>query len=145
MNREQQQATSMKHLFLFFIILNTALSAKAQTTIHGVVKEAGGEKLPGANIYFDQTQIGTTSNIDGTFKFTTSLTGKASLHVDFIGYKSFVQTISFNDDSIFMNVILKETFNQIEAVTISAGAFEASDKMKSVELRSLDIVTTAGA
>jgi hypothetical protein len=145
LKREQQQATSMKHLILFFIILNTALSAKAQTTIHGVVKEAGGEKLPGANIYFDQTQIGTTSNIDGTFKFTTSLIGKASLHVDFIGYKSFVQTISFNGDSIFMNVILKESFNQIEAVTISAGAFEASDKMKSVELRSLDIVTTAGA
>jgi hypothetical protein len=145
LKREQQQATSMKHLILFFIILNTALTAKAQTTIHGFVKEAGGEKLPGANIYFDQTQIGTTSNIDGTFKFTTSLTGKASLHVDFIGYKSFVQTISFNGDSIFMNVILKESFNQIEAVTISAGAFEASDKMKSVELRSLDIVTTAGA
>jgi len=42
LNREQQQAASMKHLFLFFIILNTALSAKAQTTINGVVKEAGG-------------------------------------------------------------------------------------------------------
>lgn len=135
----------MKRLILFFILLNTAFIASAQTVIQGVVKEASGEKLPGANIYFDQTQIGTSSDIDGKFEFTTSLTGKANLHVAFIGYKNFIQPISFNEDSIFITIILKPAFNQLDAVTISAGAFEASDKMKSVELRSLDIVTTAGA
>jgi len=135
----------MKRLFLFLFILTTALALEAQTTITGIVQEADGEKLPGANIYFDQTQIGTTSDVSGKFKITTSLTGKANLHVKFVGYKTFIQTVSFHKDSIFMEVILKPSFNQIDAVTISAGAFEASDKMKSVELKSLDIVTTAGA
>jgi hypothetical protein len=145
LKREQKQATSMKRLFLFLFILTTALALEAQTTITGIVQEADGEKLPGANIYFDQTQIGTTSDVSGKFEITTSLTGKANLHVKFVGYKTFIQTVSFHKDSIFMEVILKPSFNQIDAVTISAGAFEASDKMKSVELKSLDIVTTAGA
>ena len=145
LKREHQQATKMKHLSLFFLLLTTAFIATAQTTIQGVVKDAKGELLPGANIYFEQTQVGTTSTLDGTFEITTSLTGTKSLQVNFIGFKSFAQAVSLNGDSIFINVVLKEAFNQLDAVTITAGAFEASDKMKAVELKSLDIVTTAGA
>jgi hypothetical protein len=135
----------MKQLTLLFFLLNIAFHATAQTIIQGVVKEAGGALVPGANIYFDQTQIGTTSDLNGRFEISTNLTGQSNLHVVYIGYKSFVQTIFFNEDIIFIAVNLQEAFNQLEAVTISAGAFEASDKMKSVELKTLDIVTTAGA
>ncbi|MBL4709294.1 MAG: TonB-dependent receptor [Flavobacteriales bacterium] len=135
----------MKRILLFLIILILAFNAKAQTIIQGIVKESNGTQLPGANVYFDQTQIGTTTDVDGKFEITTNLTGKASLQVNYIGYKSFVQQVSLIKDSIFIEVILKPSFNQLEAVTITAGAFEASDKMKSVELKTLDIVTTAGA
>ena len=40
---------------------------------------------------------------------------------------------------------LVETINKMSGVVISAGAFEASDEKKSVMLKPLDIVTTAGA
>ena len=40
---------------------------------------------------------------------------------------------------------LEEEANELNTVTISAGAFEASDEKKAVILNSLDIVTTAGA
>ncbi|MDZ7935362.1 MAG: TonB-dependent receptor [Emticicia sp.] len=39
---------------------------------------------------------------------------------------------------------LKETINELNTVTITAGSFEASDEKKMVMLKPLDIVTTAG-
>jgi outer membrane cobalamin receptor len=44
-----------------------------------------------------------------------------------------------------LEIVLEEEINKIDGVTITAGAFEASDKKKSVVLRTLDIVSTAGA
>ena len=44
-----------------------------------------------------------------------------------------------------INVELKELFNELNAVVITAGAFEASDEKKNTILKPLDIVTTAGA
>lgn len=135
----------MKRLLLLLFILITAVTAKAQITIKGIVKEKSGELLPGATIYIEGTQIGTASNADGKFEITANLTGESILNVSYIGFKSFTQIIEFNKDNLFLEITLEPKFNNIEAVTISAGAFEASDKMKSVELRTLDIVTTAGA
>ncbi len=135
----------MIRVLLIFTILITTNLTSAQTTIQGIIKEVDGTTLPGANIYFDQTQIGTTSDLDGKFEIITKLTGSPNLIVDFIGFKSFAQSISLDQETIFVEIILKPSFNQLEAVTITAGAFEASDKKKSVALKPLDIVTTAGA
>ena len=44
-----------------------------------------------------------------------------------------------------MNIRLKEAFNQMNAVTITVGTFEASDKKQAVTITSLDMMTTAGA
>ena len=60
----------MKSIILFLTILISAFNLLGQTIITGIVKEAGAELLPGANIYLDQTQIGTTSNVDGKFEIT---------------------------------------------------------------------------
>lgn len=43
-----------------------------------------------------------------------------------------------NGKDIVLNIILKEEFNQVNAVTITAGAFEAGDKKRTVSLNSID-------
>ena len=117
----------------------------AQTSIVGSVVDEKGESLPGANIYFEHTTIGTISSLDGKFELNTELTGFHGLVIDFVGYQSFKQEIDLLGNKIIIQANLKPKFNQLKAVTITAGVFEASDKKKAVALKPLDIVTTAGA
>ena len=117
----------------------------SQTIVIGKVTEENGEPLPGASIYLKGTYDGTTSNENGEFKFITGKTGQMVLAVEFMGYEPINRNVELKGDTIKMNISLKEAFNQLSAVTITAGTFEAGDKKRAVSISPLDMVTTAGA
>ena len=129
-------------LIITFFILSSGF---AQTTISGNVSDSKKEKLPGANVILKDTYDGTTTDSVGNFNFTTFETGTQILIVSFIGYENYSDTIKLTSEPIKLNIVLKEMFNELNAVVISAGAFEASDEKKNTILKPLDIVTTAGA
>jgi hypothetical protein len=116
-----------------------------QTVIKGSVKDKKGEPLAGANIYLPGTYDGVSSDIKGQFEFSTEEKGKRILKIDFIGFEGFEQEIDLDSDVPLFDVVLKEKFNQMSAVVITAGYFEAGDEKRSATLNSLDMVTTAGA
>ena len=135
-----------KFLFAFCLIsLIFSLPVFAQTKITGMVTDKNKAALPGANIYIKNTYDGTTSDIDGTFSFSTDETGEAVLVVSFVGYKTSETTISLNGGTESVDIVLEEESTELGTVVISAGSFEASDEKKAVILKPLDIVTTAGA
>ena len=134
----------MKHLFISLIFLLTTINAIGQTKISGNISDKHGETLPGANVYFLDSYDGTSSDTSGRFNFNTELSGKQTLIVSFLGYKNFSKEIILNGKDVELNIILKESNNQLDAVVISAGSFEAGDAKKAVVLKPLDIVTTAG-
>lgn len=125
------------------LIVGTALHA--QTTVSGTVSDNKKQSVPGANIILEGTYDGTTSDAEGLYSFTTEEQGKQLLMVSFIGYETYSDTIILNGGSMQIDIVLKEQFNELNAVVISAGAFEASDEKKNAMLKPLDIVTTAGA
>ena len=133
----------MKNLFTILLVLVANLIF-GQTKISGTIKDKK-ETLVGANVYIEGTYDGVSSDIDGNFSFVSSETDTQTLKIEFMGYKPFKKIVFLNGKDIFLNVILKEEFNELNAVTITAGAFEASDKKKSVALNSIDQVTVAGA
>lgn len=133
----------MKNLFSIFLVLFT-INSFSQTTISGTISDKK-EALIGANIFIDGSYDGGTSDINGNFSFTTLLKDTQVLNITSMGYVSYQQKIVLNKPSISLNIVLKESFNQVNAVTITAGAFEASDKKKAVALNSIDQVTVAGA
>lgn len=135
----------MKQFILFLLLLLTASVPFAQTVITGRVAEEKGEPLPGANAYLQGTYDGASSGENGIFKFRTNKTGPQVLKIEFMGYEPFIQNLVLKGDTIRINVRLKETFNQLSAVTITAGTFEASDKKQAVTITPIDMVTTAGA
>jgi len=130
-----------------FVIIFSFLSLRpfCQTTISGTVTELKGGTLPGANVYLQGTFDGISTNAEGKFSFKTSKTGMFFLVVEFMGYEPFSKEIELKGHPIKLDVRLKEAFNRLNAVTITAGTFEAGDKKQSVVLSSLDMVTTAGA
>ena len=123
----------------------SAEGLQAQTLISGTVADTKGLALPGANVFLEGTYDGTTSDVDGNFAFTAYEEGRFALTVSFLGYLPFQDSVNLDGTPLVITALLKEEFNELNAVVISAGAFEASDEGKSVVFKPLDIVTTAGA
>lgn len=130
-----------------FLILSFCLlfgAAKAQLTVSGTITDKNNEPLIGANVYLLNTYDGATAALGGTFSFETYEQGEQVLVASFMGYETLELVLDLTTDKS-VELELVEAFNAMEAVTISAGAFEASDKKKVTVLKSLDIATTAGA
>ena len=61
----------MKNIVIFAIVLVASFSVKAQSQIEGRVLELtnDGKKVPifGANVYWEETKVGTTTDINGVY------------------------------------------------------------------------------
>ena len=118
------------HLTLAAILL-LFTQAMAQNTISGIIKDkATSQPIPGANIYMNNSQIGTTSGKDGTFSLSIPASGKVSLFFSHVGYKTVRQSI-ISADSLFLTVLLAEDELQLTEYKISS----SSDKKWERQLR----------
>jgi hypothetical protein len=132
-------------MLLTVLFITKAIAGFSQTNISGVVKDSHGASIPGANVFLMNTYDGASSEANGAFEFSTAETGKHSLVVKYIGYKDFEQEINLNGEDLYLQVIMEETINELDAVMITAGAFTASDASRRTIFNAVDIATTAGA
>lgn len=130
---------------MIFLLLIVSQITFAQVTVSGYVKYNKNKPVPGASITLKNTYDGATSDSLGKYSFTTSETGSHQLETTISGYNSVITDIELAKTNIELNIVLKEKITNLNAVTITAGSFEASDKKKGTVLTSLDIVTTASA
>jgi len=114
-------------------------------TLSGSVKSTGGEPAIGANVFLKDTYDGASTDGEGNFSFTTDASGAQILSISCIGYENLEQPVVLAGINLSIHTQVKPTATELDAVVITAGAFEASDERKAVVLRPLDIVTTAGA
>lgn len=130
-------------IFLLWILLLPGV-VFCQVTVRGKVfckKEA----VPGASITIKDTYDGTTSDSSGNFIFTTTEKGDQVLVVTAVGYKPFEQKITFSGQPLVLDIEMKEMVTELNAVTITAGTFQAGDKKRAAVLNSIDVATTAGS
>jgi len=133
-------------LFFFFLLYFINITIlKAQTEVSGWVKDAKGHPIAGASISIKDSYDGSVSDSTGKFRFTTTEKGQKLIVVTAIGYKGFEQDINLDGPLSPLNFSMKEEFDEMKAVVITAGTFEASDKKRTTVLNSIDIVTTASA
>jgi vitamin B12 transporter len=131
---------SILSIFLLFV----TAQLHSQATISGYVTNQNKEPLSGASISIENSYDGTTSTADGSFSFSSQDTGLHKIIISLMGYKKFEAELLLATGPISINAVLKEEITEMDAVTISAGAFEASDKKRNTVLKPLDILTTAG-
>jgi len=139
------QLKRMKHSILLIAALLIGLSLYAQTRVQGSVKDKRGRIIAGANISIKGSYDGTTSDSAGNFSFKTYEKGAVILVANTIGFKMEEVPVTIGKDTLVVDFLLKEEINELSAVVITAGTFEASDKKKGTVLKPLDIATTAGA
>jgi len=117
--------------------------AKAQI-VSGTVKDIKGHAIHSASITLKDTYDGATTDSAGKFSFKTTEKGEQTLVITAVGYIGVEQKINLDADVAPLSISLKEEFNEMKAVVITAGSFEASDRKRAAAvLTSLDVVTTA--
>lgn len=132
----------MNRVILLLLVISSGLFA--QNTYTGTIVDAQGKALQGVNIYLKGSYNGTTSNKDGSFQLE-GLSPSGQVEISMLGFETQLIDLENVDFSKQHNIKLKESFNKLKAVTISAGSIEVSDKRQAVVLKPLDIVTTSGA
>ncbi|MCA8829299.1 TonB-dependent receptor [Hymenobacter pini] len=140
----------MKLLYSLLLCLLAALPfAQAQTTaihlLQGTVRDERNQPLPGVNVFVQGSFDGAATDSLGAFRFETTQTGAATLQASLLGFQTLTLPLTLTDSPAPLTLRLRTDHHQLGGVTITAGAFEASDEKRSAVLRPLDIVTTAGA
>lgn len=135
----------MRQIVAFFILFFTGNVAIAQVTISGQVTGQGGKPLHGVSIAIKDSYDGATTDSLGNFSFHTDEKGQKTLDFSFAGYFPQQRQLEIGNKPINLKISMKEKITELNAVVITAGSFEASDKKKGTVLTSLDIVTTAGS
>ncbi len=130
------------YISLFFLLVS--VSHNAQNLVSGIVTEKSGEPIIGANVFIEGSYDGTTSELDGSFSFETSLSGDQVLSISFLGYEAKKRTLPVEE---MQNLIIKlrPSAATLDAVEITSSTFKAGDNSKVAVLKPLDMVTTAGS
>lgn len=104
------------------------LTAFAQKTVTGTVKDASGEPLIGVTVFVDG-KPGSITDIDGNFSIPNA-SPSSKVKISYIGYKE--QTITLGNSST-INIVLQEDNAQLdEVVVVGYGTMKKSDLTGSV-------------
>jgi hypothetical protein len=126
----------MKWIFSLIALCSTHLLL-SQTKISGTVKDNKGQTLIGVNIAIKNSYDGATSNSNGFYEFETLEKDTIILTATYMGFVPLEKKIVLNQPTLKVDLTLKEKVNDLKAVVISAGAFEASDEKKGTVLKAL--------
>lgn len=129
-------------LFLSFLM---GLSLTAQITISGKVnfKSKG---IKDVSVTLKGTYDGATTDNNGYYTFQTTEKGDQILVFANQKFMEIEKTVSLQNQALVIDIDLKEQISEIDAVVISAGSIEASDRKRATALLTpIDIYTTAGA
>ncbi|MCG2792724.1 MAG: TonB-dependent receptor [Weeksellaceae bacterium] len=129
-------------LLLAFLI---SISVWSQITVSGQVRFKN-KALKDINVTLKDTYDGATTDDKGNYSFSTAESGGKILVFSGADYEEVEIPVKLEGKNIFVAALLKAQINEINAVVITAGSIEASDKKRAATLLTpLDIYTTAGA
>lgn len=126
----------MKIKTLFFLFLCT-VSAQAQTTLSGYIKDARNkEALPGATIFDPVTGRGTASNAYGFFSLSVPASVK-SVRVTYVGFQPV--TIRIDSSSVRLEILLEEQQTIGQDIIVRADRESISEMVRSSKMGSIGI------
>ena len=117
----------MKNLFirlsLTLTLLVAGISAFAQGTVTGTVKDATGAGVIGASVLVQGTHNGVVTDLDGNFSLPGVYDG-AKLEISCIGYSG--QVVTWNGGAV--NVVLEEDAEMLEGTVVTALGIRKDEK-----------------
>lgn len=136
----------MKKQTFTFLFLMLAYIGYSQTgTISGVAVDASGS-LPGVSVVIQGTSKGGTTDLDGKFRISNVPTGKQTLVLSFIGYKTLKKEITVKTGANNLgNISLSESDEQLEEVVINSTIRQSQMKALSIQKAAPQIMNVIAA
>ena len=129
--------------FLFILFFTVNISGQSQ--VSGKISFRG-KGVKNVNVTLIDTYDGATSDQNGNYSFETTESGQHKIRFIANDFTEVEQDIFLDGKPIELNVELKEKITEINAVVITVGTIEASDKKRATaSLSPLDVYNTAGA
>jgi hypothetical protein len=116
-------------LFLFIIALNSF--GQDTGALQGrVYNSKNNEGIPFANIVVWGTNIGSSTDFDGNFKFTRLTPGYIELRISAVGFKPYISgaIMVTNARTSFIDIALEEVALELEEVVVKASSFRKSEE-----------------
>lgn len=128
-------------LILFFVNRFSFAQTTSSGTISGFVYDASsGERLIGANVFFQDTNIGSSTNRSGYYSIPKVPEGDYLLICQYIGYKVFSQKIKLTPNAqLKIDVSLKPTVIETEEVLVVADSLRTSVKLFQKPISKIDL------
>jgi len=104
---------------LIFFFACTHVIAQNTFSISGIVRDHK-DGLPGASIYLSGYKIATVADNNGRFKLTNLKPGSYDLLVQIVGYLPYSKSVIISDQSVQVDLVLKENVAQLDEVTVRA-------------------------
>lgn len=128
--KQRQRVGSLFYLlFLFLSIQLNTLQAQSLVSIKGLVVDATGDPIIGANVLVKGTKVGTITDLTGAFVIDADL--NASLKISYLGYEP--SEVQISESSKQLRVVLAEKNKSLdEVVVIGYGTTTKRDLTSSI-------------
>ncbi|MEQ9402527.1 MAG: TonB-dependent receptor [Cyclobacteriaceae bacterium] len=127
-----------KHAILTFILISSFFAVVAQSTLSGVVKQAGSEKgISNAHVFLENSSFGTVANARGEWELQDIPDGKYLLIISSEGFSTIKQIVTISED-VSLSIEMEENLNTlpelvVESYTLSLGRQGLKDIPGSVD------------
>lgn len=119
------------------LLLLTYVTSWSQATISGTITNEDGEGLIGATLFIENTNDGTVTDFDGSYKLSTAIKGQQTLIVSYTGFATDRITVELNDNNLVLDVVLKNDYLQLDDVVVTATVNPKSKLESSVSISTL--------
>lgn len=135
----------MKSLTIWIFLTVTSIATAQTVKIKGKILDDNKQPVIGANVYFEGTYDGASTDTLGNFSFSSAKKGEVKLVATSLGYSNFSQIINLPQDNKFFEIKLEEVASHLNEVVITAGTYQAGDRKRGIQLTARDILTTANS
>lgn len=111
----------MKKIFIISVVLLMVHFSMAQNRISGTITDEGNITLPGATVFVPELNKGTISDSLGFYELINLPNGKIKIQYSYVGYGNQIETVILKGEPLQMNVEMKPTAIEAEAIVISGG------------------------
>ena len=109
----------------------------SQQNISGIIVDSANEPIIGASVIIVGTTVGTISDIDGSYSLNVP-DENSKIEVSYIGFATEVLNVA---DGNYSNIVLNESFNELEEVVITGLATTVKRKNLANSVAKIDAAT----
>jgi hypothetical protein len=108
-----------KTLFLIFTIITTIVSAQTGSIRGFVYDKETGEPMMLSNVMLENTQIGTSTDVNGYFVLSKIKTGNYNIKITTLGYETYIAPIKIEKNKVLaLNIHLEVSATELDAIEI---------------------------